>query len=90
MKKVIIICDMSIIPDIPDMPDIPDISEEADDVAEDVAMPLISMEVEEAIAIVLVAMFMLSLLISRVEDVRWVDSARRTSRYTDFGFLDSC
>lgn len=63
MKKTIIISDMPIMPDIPDMPDI---SEEVEAVAEDVAMPLMSMEVEDAIAMALVAMFMLPSWVSSV------------------------
>ena len=60
------------IPDIPDIPDMPDMLEEADEVAD---MPLMSMEVEDAIAMVLVAMFMLPLLLSRVEAARQVGPA---------------
>ena len=70
MEKVIIICDMSIMPDIPDTCDMPDMSEEADAVAEDVAMPLMSVEVEDDIAMALVAMFMSALRISRFELAR--------------------
>ena len=53
-------------PIMPDIPDMPDISEEVEAVAEDVAMPLMSMEVEDAIAMVLVAMFMLPSWVSSV------------------------
>lgn len=67
MKKVIIICDMSIMPDIPDMCDMPDMSEEADAVAE---MPLMSIEVEDAIAMVFVAMSMLTLSTFGVDSAR--------------------
>ena len=70
MKKVIIICDMSIVPDIPDVCDMPDMSEEVDAVAEDVAMPLMFIEVEDAVAMALVAMFMSALWISRFELAR--------------------
>lgn len=67
MKKVIIICDMSIMPDIPDPCDMPDMSEEADAVAD---MPPMSIEVEDAIAMVLVVMSILTLSVSRFEAAR--------------------
>jgi hypothetical protein len=61
VKKVIIICDTSIMPDMPDM------SEDADAVAD---MPLMSIEVEDAIAMALVAMLMLAFFTSRFELAR--------------------
>lgn len=69
MKKTIIICDMPIMPDIPDICDMPGTSEDVA-VAEDVAMPLMSMEVEDAIAMVLVAIFMLLAVAPRVDVAR--------------------
>jgi len=52
-------------PDIPDICDIPDISEEVV-VAEDVVIALISMDVEDAIAMVLVAISMLPSVVPRI------------------------
>jgi len=56
---------MPIMPDIPDICDIPDISEEVV-VAEDVVIALISMDVEDAIAMVLVAISMLPSVVPRI------------------------
>jgi hypothetical protein len=56
---------MSIMPDIPDISDMPDISEEADAVAD---TSLMSIEVEDAITMVLVAMFMFPSFVSELCD----------------------
>jgi hypothetical protein len=58
---------MSIMPDIPDPCDMPAMSEEADAVAD---MPPMSIEVEDAIAMVLVVMSILTLSVSRFEAAR--------------------
>jgi hypothetical protein len=54
-------------PDIPDPCDMPDMPEEADAVAD---MPPMSIEVEDAIAMVLVVMSILTLSVSRFEAAR--------------------